>query len=179
MKKIVLLMFLVGAALTVNAQVYVGGSLGFWNNDDHDFTNFTIAPEIGYNFSEKWAVGAEIAYIHQKIGKGKANGFEIAPYARFNYLKTGMLRLFVDGGFAYMSIKPKGLDSFDGFEIGLKPGLALDVTDNISLVTKFGFLGYRDDYGLDMEDGVAAPTSNGFGLGILGENLTFGIQVKF
>lgn len=52
MKKIVMFLFVVMVALSVKAQVYVGGTVGFWHNDDADATTFTLAPEVGYNFSE-------------------------------------------------------------------------------------------------------------------------------
>ena len=50
MKKIGLFLFVVMAALSVKAQVYVGGEISLWHNDDADATTFTLSPEVGYNF---------------------------------------------------------------------------------------------------------------------------------
>lgn len=46
MKKIVMLLFVVCAAMTASAQVYMGGTAGFWRNDkdDADETAFAITP---------------------------------------------------------------------------------------------------------------------------------------
>lgn len=174
MKKIVLLVFLMGAALSASAQVYVGGNVGFWTSDKNDVktTKFDIAPEIGYEFNEKWSLGAQLGYVHEKVADVKENTFYIAPYARYNYFESGIVRLFIDGGFGFASNKVGDADRETGFEIGLKPGIAVSLTDNISLVSRFGFVGYRDDYGL-------SENANGFGLGAFGEDLSFGFQIKF
>ena len=64
MKKIVVLIFVVMAALSAKAQFYVGGNVALWHNDDADNTSFLIEPEFGYNFSERWAVGATLGFAH-------------------------------------------------------------------------------------------------------------------
>lgn len=181
MKKIVLLMFVVCAALTANAQVYVGGSVGFWHNDDADATSYKIIPEIGYNLSDKWALGMEIGYYHAEDGifngeiMPETNFFSVAPYARFIYYENGIVRLFLDGGFGFGTYKIKDLgDSENGFEIGIKPGIAVKLNDRFSLISKIGFLGYRDEYiTANLQGG------NGFGLDFSPANISFGVQVNF
>ena len=44
MKKIVVLIFVVMAALSAKAQFYVGGNVALWHNDDADNTSFLIEP---------------------------------------------------------------------------------------------------------------------------------------
>lgn len=46
MKKIVVLIFVVMAALSAKAQFYVGGNVALWHNDDADNTSFLIEPEF-------------------------------------------------------------------------------------------------------------------------------------
>ena len=96
MKKIVMFLFVVMVALSVKAQVYVGGTVGFWHNDDADATTFTLAPEVGYNFSEKWAVGAVLEFAHSKVSKDdlslKGNAFALAPYARYSYYENKLIK---------------------------------------------------------------------------------------
>lgn len=65
----------------------------------------------------------------------------------------------------------KHVDSVNGFEIGVKPGLAVKLNDNFSFITKVGFAGYRDDYYRGEE--------NGFGVGLDGENISIGIEYEF
>lgn len=156
-------LFVVCAAVTANAQVYAGGSLGFWDNDDTNKTSFRFVPEVGYNLNDSWALGMELGYSSKVYGDSKV--LHVSPYARYSYFNQGMVSLFVDGGFSYSTIK----DGDDGFNIGLKPGLAIKLTDKFSLVSKFGFVGYSDDY---------AFMGNGFGLDLT-NNITFGFFVNF
>ena len=60
MKKIGLFLFVVLATLSVKAQVYMGGEISLWHNDDAYATTFALSPDVGYNLSEKWAVGVVI-----------------------------------------------------------------------------------------------------------------------
>ena len=66
MKKIVLFLFVAIATLSVKAQdLYMGGTVGLWRNDDANTTSFKLAPEIGYNLSEQWALGVELQFNHE------------------------------------------------------------------------------------------------------------------
>ena len=57
------------AAIAVKAQdIYVGGSFNVWRNSTGNTTSFKVAPEIGYNFNETWALGAELDYSHDYNG---------------------------------------------------------------------------------------------------------------
>lgn len=63
MKKGLLLIVVMVAAIAVKAQdIYVGGSFNVWRNSTGNTTSFKVAPEIGYNFNETWALGAELDY---------------------------------------------------------------------------------------------------------------------
>ena len=111
MKKFVILLFVLAASLSVKAQVYVGGSLGLWHNDDADRTSFTLAPEVGYELNEAWSVGATLAFTHSKTKVEKiktiTNGFAFAPYARYSFFNSKIIRLFVDGGIGVSTYKVK------------------------------------------------------------------------
>lgn len=170
MKKIVLFLFVAIATLSVKAQdLYMGGTVGLWRNDDANTTSFKLAPEIGYNLSEQWALGVELQFNHEYKEHISTNTFAIAPYARFSYYENKIVRLFVDGGFGFATTKVKdGGDTVNGFEIGLKPGIAIKLNQHFSLVAKCGFLGYKDDY-----------MGNGFGFSASSEDLTFGFHYEF
>lgn len=79
MKKLLLTAVVLFAASTIaNAQLFVGGSLGFGTNstDKYEWTNgtetikmdptkrlsFSISPKIGYNLNEKMAIGAKLHF---------------------------------------------------------------------------------------------------------------------
>ena len=83
MKKIVVLIFVVMAALSAKAQFYVGGNVALWHNDDADNTSFLIEPEFGYNFSERWAVGATLGFAHNsKETVGFKNAFSFTYFSK-------------------------------------------------------------------------------------------------
>jgi len=147
MKKIILLFVLVFVAASVDAQLYVGGavSASIESNNDVEATTFKILPEAGYNISDKFAVGAVIGFSRSSYdGKSLGSTFQFAPYARFSFYRSDLVRLFVDGGFSVYSNKIEDSDvSITNFDIGVKPGIALDLSEKISLVGKFGFIGFR------------------------------------
>ena len=75
MRKLFLLVVIVMAAITASAQegIYLGGGISLWRNNDVDKTSFSITPDVGYNLSEKWAVGVELAYAHNGYDGDKLN----------------------------------------------------------------------------------------------------------
>ena len=164
MKKIVLSLMIMFAALAANAQEskwFATGSFSIWHNDEADETLFSIMPEVGYNFNDKWAAGLEIGYSHA----GDDDMFIFSPFARYTYYQNNLVNLFIDGNIGYCS------NGDNGIEIGFKPGIALNLNKHFSLQAKFGFLGYRDSY---------AGTLDGFGLSFNPAGaLSFGVHYEF
>lgn len=67
MKKMLVLLVVVMAALSAHAQeMYLGGGISLWRNTDLDKTSFSITPDVGYELSEQWALGIELAYAHKE-----------------------------------------------------------------------------------------------------------------
>ena len=134
MKKIFMTLAAAFVAVSMNAQVYVGGSLGFASVSPEvgdGETTFTLLPEIGYQFSEDWAVGVQVGYASDKVmGVGyvgdlsqwvavgpSESAFIFAPYARYTALKYKCVNLFFDGGIGFVS----GSDAkFSAMNIGIK-----------------------------------------------------------
>ncbi|MDY3068186.1 MAG: outer membrane beta-barrel protein [Parabacteroides sp.] len=160
MRKFILSLIVAAAAIfTSQAQdgLYLGGS--FTLADDNGFS-FKLAPEIGYHINDLWAIGGELGYSH----RDEFDRFYIAPYARCKLYNIQKLSLFVDG-----TVGLSTGDDDTGFQIGLIPGALFNVCDNISLVTKIGFLGYRDSY----------LGSNLKGISLSSENISLGFYVEF
>lgn len=171
MKKLVFtLVVALMAIIRADAQVYAGGSFNLTHDKNTDVTNFTIAPEIGYNLNKTWAIAAEIGYTHLKQDETKINAFSFAPYARFSFFERGIIRLFLDGGVGISTYKEEDHDNVNGFEIGIKPGIALEICKNLTFVTKYGFAGYRDDYRYG---------NNTSGISLSSEDLSFGFHYEF
>lgn len=180
MKKLFSLIAVAFVAMSVNAQVYVGGSLGIdaWssqkNAGDRSETTFTILPEVGYNLNDEWAVGTVIGYVSDKwtgVNGISESAFTFNPYARYTYLKAGKVSFFVDGGVDFTTASKA---DWNELAIGLKPGLAVSLSDNISFVSHLGFIGY-DVYNPDGDDNNISK----FGLDLSGNNLTFGLYFNF
>ena len=173
MKKILSLALVLMVAVAAKAQLYVGGSLGLWGESDSKTTQIGIIPEIGYNINEKWSVGVNIGYMYNKVDSEKANTFVIAPYARYNYFKTGIVRLFVDGGLGYNHIDYKD-DPYSAWEIGFKPGIALDITEHFGMIAHLGFIGYRDG-----DDEIKSAIDAGYGIKFSSQDVSLGFIYTF
>ena len=177
MKKGLLLVVVMLATIAVKAQdIYVGGSLNVWRNSTGNTTSFKVAPEVGYNFNERWALGAELAYGHEYANKVSVNSFDFAPYIRFSYYKSGIVRLFLDGTASIGFDKVKDGDTSKRGQVGLRPGIAVKLNDHFSFIAKYGFLGYRRNMDYD-ED--YAPIKHSFGLNLTSEDLSIGFHYAF
>lgn len=113
----------VAFAATMNAQFYVGGSLGFETkttstdfkdvNDkgdeitktvDNTWSKFSIKPEVGYKLNDKMAVGLTIGFSStddKDANNNKISEFEIAPYFRYTFITWNKVSLFADAQLAY------------------------------------------------------------------------------
>ena len=167
-------------AVTMNAQVYIGGSFAIeaWssqkNAGDKSETVFKIMPEIGYNLNEDWAIGTVIGYQNDKfhgINGVSESAFSIAPYARYTFAKPGKVSFFVDGGLSFTSATKA---DWTEIAVGFMPGVAVSLTDNLSFVSHIGFLGW-DQLNPDGDDNNTSK----FGLNLDATNITFGMYYNF
>lgn len=174
MKKLFMAISIALVSLTASAQVYVGGEVGLWRNDNADRTSFSLVPEVGYNLSDKWALGLQIGYGHISVDDVSANGFTVSPYVRWSALEFGPVTLFLDGGFGFNTYKVEESDGQNGWQIGVQPGVKVALHKNIDFVAHAGFLGYRDS-----DDGRVAFGEDGFGFKLSSQDLTFGLLFNF
>lgn len=159
-------------ALSSDAQeMYLGGGISLWRNSDADRTKFSISPDFGYNLNERWAIGGELIFSHESGDEDyTSNAFALAPYARYSFYENKIVRLFLDMGLGFSTSKVKHADSKNGFEVGIKPGMAIKLNSHFSLITKVGFAGFRDDY---------FRGEDGFGVTLEGEDISIGIDYEF
>lgn len=70
------------------------------------------------------------------------------------FLNSDVVRLFADGGFGFSTSKTKGNDALNSWNIGIKPGIAIKLSDHFCLVAKYGFLGYskKENHGYESEN---------------------------
>lgn len=151
-KRVMLFVAVVATACTMSAQVYIGGSIGYNSTDLGDLgdkvSTFSIAPEVGFGLNENWTLGVSLKYEDTDVND--LSTFGIEPYARYTFKKWNKVSLFGEGYLAYEHYN-YGDEDFkaNGFGLGVRPGLAIAITDKFSLVTKLGNLGFssvKPDY---------------------------------
>jgi len=175
MKKLFLTMIVACMTMAASAQVYLGGSVGLTGTHngvtDKNTTTFAIAPGIGYNLSDSWAIGATIGYYTKKDVK---NEFAFAPYVRYTPLKFGQVSIFVDGGATIGFGKDKEIDkSYTSWNVGLQPGVAVSLTEKVSFVAHIGQFGYGQTKYKD----IKADSKYGFGVNL--NSISFGLFFNF
>ena len=162
-------------AMVSSAQVFVGGSLGFESvkdkNAEHSTTAFNFSPEVGYVINDAWCVGLPVGIGFAKTAAEKAinakgtTTWSVEPYGRWTFFKSGVLSLFVDGVLGFSGAT--GSLGYGEFQTGtnvaifVAPGVALSITDNISLVSRLGSLGWNNQFGNGSYFGLAADASIG------------------
>ncbi len=162
MKKIIFTLALVSFAMMSQAQIFVGGQVGFDSEkvkDDYKNSTLTIAPTIGYQFSEKFAAGVRINFSSYKevdfkfqndddlITKTSAFGAEL--FAQYTFLSFGKFSVYADASVGFISGKQKGelgsqkedMAKISGFGFDVIPVLAYNLTEKITLLANLNFLG--------------------------------------
>ncbi len=176
MKKFILSVIFTITVLTgLNAQNYkwwAGGRMTLWT--DKDYSKVVVAPEIGYHLSNKFTVAASVGFhsysYDDVIASPDRSGFVLNPYIRYNAFRKGIISGYIDGGAEF------GISDIKGFNVGLKPGIAIHLTERFCVASHFGFIGYRDGKG----DGYGLNRSEkGFGLDLSGYQSGFAFFYSF
>lgn len=158
-------------AASASAQVYIGGCAGLKSvkeGKEDAKMHYALVPEIGYEFNKNWEAGLTIGYEGVEDG---LNTFELAPYARYTFCNTKLVDLFLEGTVGYKHFGGNHRD-YDGFEFGIKPGLKVNLSDNVAFVSKVGFFGYK-------QEGEGSSKHKEFGVNLDGTNIQFGVIYKF
>lgn len=189
-KLIFTLVIALGAFFSVNAQevgqMWVGGTVGLWSSKVKGADNelsFKVLPEFGYVISDNVGIGislggghtygGELNFKDGQSGGRAANYYRVNPFVRYAFLKGDMGSLFFDGGVGYEHWKVcNGGPKTNRLDVGFKPGVALNVSDKVSLIGKFGFLGYKYDKQGDVK-------RNSFGFDFDMNNIELGMNLKF
>ena len=175
MKKIIMMAVMAVAAVSANAQSWVGGSLGFSNSKvdgaESSVTQFEIKPEVGYSLNENWDVALGIGYSFNNESVN-TNTFEINPYVRYKFVKAGNFYAFCDGGLAYKTEHQQGAEkNTNVFSVGINPGIGYDLTEKVFLVAHFGDLSY-------VHRNQSDTKTNTYNLSLT-SNISFGAYVRF
>lgn len=173
MKKLLMTLTVAIMAISANAQVYVGGGFGVASTSvdgGDDVTTYKFVPEVGYAFNNEWAAG--VAFGWEGADKGEKI-VSVNPYVRWTFVRSGIVSAFVDGSFEYAHYYGEGNDA-DGIALGLKPGLAVNMTKHLSFVTHVGFLGWQH-----AKNNNTDVKTDSWGLDFDGRNIIFGLYYSF
>ena len=177
MRKILLAVVLF-TSFAMNAQFWIGGSLGLeFVKPDYEgsktITTFSFAPELGFAGNEK--VDFVLALNESLINYDgtTANSISVEPYIRYTFAKAGIVSLFIDGGFGVGYTEFSDYDFLEEsqirFHIGFRPGIKLSLTEKFGLSAKLGFVGYEK----------IVSSYDAFGFNLNNNSLSFGAYYSF
>lgn len=171
MKKLFLTVVLaIAGFVSAQAQFLVGGNVGVWYDHEDENTSWSILPEFTYYFNDQWSAGTEIGLSGYAFKHGgNTTSFVFNPYARYTFFSADLVEVFCEGAIGFAT----ATDHDAAFSIGLRPGIKVNLSDNWSLISKIGFLGFSSN-----KDGIPAVAQNGFGFG-LNNNIALGLYYSF
>jgi hypothetical protein len=173
MKKIFTTMTLALVTVAMSAQVYVGGGFNAWRDADNNKTTAGISPEVGYKLNDRWALGMSMDCKYAYDKGDDIYRVAAMPYVRYTAAWMGPVGIFADctGGVAVHKVNGGG--SHTCWEAGIKPGVMVTLTPQLSFLAHTGFLGYRDAGKYNyFGDG-------GFGFNMSTADLSFGLLWNF
>lgn len=169
MRKFLLtLAFVFAAIVSLNAQVWIGGSTNVTLNKETK--TFNIAPDVGYCFSNvPLSIACAIEYEGTfETGETYTHSLTVSPYLRYDICDIEeRFFLFVDLIADIDALK------FSSFDIGLSPGVSFNITDHWSAEFSYGFVGYNWERLSEQE------ISNGLELNFKASAAEFGIYYNF
>ncbi|MDY6121883.1 MAG: outer membrane beta-barrel protein [Porphyromonas sp.] len=176
---------------------FIGGALSFWKNNELKSTSFRLEPEFGYVFNNTWGIGLMLGYNYDKETHAATaehkehahttNTYSITPFVRYYYMHRGPFNLYMDAGVGF-NYADYGKKTKKGFEVGLRPGACIDLTEGLCLCLHMGFVGYRSNYFSSHGDGISSHAhgenaeafgQNGFGLHFAPEEVSIGLEFEF
>lgn len=170
MKKVLLAVAMVAFALTSNAQLWFGGSLGLGTSSNVTYTTTTVAapyadckllstefaPKVGFGINDKFSVGATLALGFEKAkDKDDKDNFDkyfrwsVAPFARYAFAEIGDFSVLAEGTLALgkgkytTGVSGVGETSVDGdmaISFVVTPVLSYEVSDHFNLEFGMNFL---------------------------------------
>ena len=189
MKKLFITIAFVAATMFAQAQLFVGGELGFaFGSTKVESTkvnksfDFTLAPTVGYMFNDNMGVGIDLLFNLDKDKTPKTEGmqtddvntlttFGFAPYFRYVFAEIDNFKFYADAKINFEMGKAK--NKYDGkttegdkttdFGINIVPGLQYNFTDHISMVASLNVLslGFNSSTVKSQEE-VWDPTTEDF-----------------
>ena len=196
MKKLFLTIAIAAASvLAANAQFFVGGTIGGGfninskNYDGHDLETtseggLSVGLKFGYSFTDKISVGLKggINYgsgtLNNKITDVKTTddilGWYVTPYFRYGFLNGDKFQFGIQAdlninGAVYSGDSYTEDLSLVGVGINVKPFVAYNITNNLSVDAELNILGLGFNYQTNANDDVYPEKY---------ENVDFGLNIN-
>jgi hypothetical protein len=177
----------------VNAQVYLGGSLGVSTESTKPEvgykttgTSFSLAPEVGYGISDKFDIGIALGFSNSKTkqeipsGTGtetvetKNNRWAVSPYARLSVVEFGKFSVWGQGNLFVGGEKQdnpnNSTQKTTSFGLTIQPVLKYNLSDHFSLLANLNFLNLGFSQDKKKVEIPATPTTTttttNFGFGV-------------
>lgn len=159
-----------------HANFWTGGSLTLWKDKTTKETTFSFRPEFGHFLNKQWGIGL----VGNYTGEGEIRSYGFTPFVRRYVFENRPFNIYFDGGVGLSWSQAKVNDHWAkaklGYEIGVRPGVCLDLTKGLCLCMRMGFVGYRDSFTSAEEHEL---TPHGFGLRFAPEELQIGLEFEF
>lgn len=171
-------------------RFFIGGVINYWNDTDKKSHSLELAPEFGYLFNDTWGVGVFFSYDYSAARENRAqffsHSYSITPFVRYYYFHRLPFNLYLDTcvGGNWSTEKHQQLEGLggidveraNGFEIGVRPGACVDLTEGLCLCLRLGFIGYRNRFFAGEEEGIG---NSGWGIRFAPEELNIGLELEF
>lgn len=159
-----------------HANYWAGGSLTLWIDKTTKETTTSFRPEFGHFLNKQWGIGL----VGNYTSEGEMRSYGFTPFVRRYVFENRPFNIYFDGGVGLSWSQAKVDDSWSkaklGYEIGLRPGVCLDLAKGLCLCLRMGFIGYRDSFTSAEEHEL---TPHGFGLRFAPEELQIGLEFEF
>lgn len=172
MKKIVLLLAFFAVSIVSNAQVWVGGTVGFsYQSNDVSVTEVGIAPMVRYDFNEKLSVGLELAEEFASADGTKVNTISFSPFVRSNLCNVGNGKFFMQASAGYGVLRFTERDTNASvLAVGLIPGLSFPLSEKAAFEVSLGGVSWA-------KTKISSTSSSSFGINVL-SSISVGFAFK-
>lgn len=208
MKKNLFLLIVVLLTTTSNAQLWIGGSVGFSHENSVDKANhneveetsnsISLSPMLGKDLNDKLSIGGEVDFIYaslkgpdafsSKESKESTSAFGFAPFARYSFVEFGKFRLVGEASLpvVFASFKERSGSVIVGGSksttIGLsfEPLLTYSLNDRVSLECGLDFLSLNFTHSVvkDRDDSSTRTVKDTFNFGVNAHSITTLGQLK-
>lgn len=159
-----------------HANFWAGGSLTLWRDKEAKETILSFRPEFGYFINKQWGVGLMGNYTSEEAGRV----YGITPFVRRYVFEKQPFNIYFDAGVGLSWSQAKVDHTWAktklGYEVGIRPGVCLDLAKGLCLCLRMGFVGYRDSFTSGEEHEI---THHGFGLRFAPEEIQIGLEFEF